>query len=48
MIIDTLHTWITVFAHTYTDMYLFAGESNVEFGYTAIGDLLFWICQLVG
>ena len=45
--VDTLILWVSVFADTYTSMYLHAFESDVTFGATFFGDMLFWLCQLI-
>ncbi len=44
---DTLAVWVVVFADTYHSMYLHAFESDVTFGATFFGDMLFWAVQLV-
>jgi hypothetical protein len=42
-IIDVLACWVSVFAETYTQMYLTAIVDRQ----TALTDALFWLCQLI-
>lgn len=42
-LLDIFSTWISVFAETYTQMYLTAIVDRQ----TALTDGLFWLCQLI-